>query len=273
MSGQIALQEKPKQTKTILIYGQKGQTFTYPTKILKIAIVGARSSKWTKEQEVKVKGIISYILENLKHNLITTFDQPTRDLTITKDIHDRPIIGNPEIIVISGHCPIGEKRWYDLTFNDYIPTHLTDALSWAKEEEHQLIKVYDQGGVDTWVEIICAKLGIKTEIYPAPAKQWDDQIFIDNITRFEYPKKGYRSRNIQIAEACDILYDLEPKGSCRWCGGKGYHMQSPKPSQRYFKKNKKMCWACEGDGSYSGGTWTLKEARKRGKEVHKVIIE
>lgn len=33
------------------------------------------------------------------------------------------------------------------------------------------------------------------------------------------------------------------------------------------------CKFCEGDGAYSGGTWTYKYARKLGKEVHKVIME
>jgi len=82
--------------------------------------------------------------------------------------------------------------------------------------------------------------------------------------------KGFRSRNIQIAEACDILYDIEPSGKCRHCGGIG-HIASFifKNSQVY----QKPCKYCEGDGAYSGGTWTLKHARKLGKEVHKVIIE
>jgi len=32
------------------------------------------------------------------------------------------------------------------------------------------------------------------------------------------------------------------------------------------------CKFCEGDNAYSGGTWILKNARKLGREVHKIII-
>ena len=277
------LKEKPKQTKP-----------------LRVAIVGARSSKWTKEQVPKVKDMISYILENLKHNLVTTFDQPTKGLTTTKDVHERPIIGNSEIVIISGRCPVGEERWFDMNNNCWVTANQEIGYVGLKsplEISHfKYVRVYNKGGVDTWVEIICAKLGIKTEIYPAPAMQWEDKkdVIVDLKTaipehlesgyynlREPTPRilphlvaditlmdlRGYRSRNIKIAEACNILYDLEPKGSCNYC------LRSGPNDEMYQGENNTPCPKCEGDGSYGGGTWTLKEARKRGKEVYKIIIQ
>lgn len=104
-----------------------------------------------------------------------------------------------DIVMISGHCPLG--------------------------------------GVDIWAEDIADELGIKKEIYPPEVYQWNDKIskgsYVDDVVEL----KGYRSRNIQIAEMCDILYCINPKGI------------------------------------RSGGTWTMEYAKKLGKEVHLVEIE
>jgi DnaJ-class molecular chaperone len=75
--------------------------------------------------------------------------------------------------------------------------------------------------------------------------------------------KGYRSRNIQIAECCDILYDIELKGSCKHCGGKGL----------LEFRNHETCNYCKGTGNYSGGTWTYRKALEFGKEAHQIIID
>ena len=80
--------------------------------------------------------------------------------------------------------------------------------------------------------------------------------------------KGYRSRNIQIAKVCDVLYDIEPAHSCRHCGGKGFVNYDADE----FSSKIKICRFCEGDGAYSGGTWTLKYAKLLGKEVHKIVL-
>jgi hypothetical protein len=133
-----------------------------------------------------------------------------------------------------------------------------------------MIEVYDKGGIDTIAEIVASELGIQKEIYPAEVNQWEDKIVESGSIydegpcngMFRFKKKGYRSRNIQIAEACDILYDIEPKGSCRHCGGIGF-------TTNYGR----CCRFCHGTGVYSGGTWTLNYAKKLGKEVHQVIIE
>jgi len=251
-----------------LVRGVKGTGFK--ASFFKIAIVGADGRKWTKEQEEKVRSMIQGLLVDWKAR---------RDMRLFQDGTD---IG--EIVVVSGHCPVGEERWYCV---DCSTKELPDKGwlgSWDENIHHQsshkrVIKVYDEGGVDTEVEIACAKLGIKTELYLAESGRWIDIWHDEKGTRLSKKKLGFRSRNIQIAEACSILYDLEPKGKCRHCGGSGTKVISKEPLDlsRLVRKIKEKhylvkCYYCEGDGSSSGGTHALREARKRGKEVHKVII-
>jgi len=77
-----------------------------------------------------------------------------------------------------------------------------------------------KGGVDIWAEEIADALGIKKLIFPPKKHSW----------------YWYRKRNIQIAENCDILFDIEP------------------------------------EGKRSGGTWTLNYARKLGKYVYLIEV-
>jgi len=124
-----------------------------------------------------------------------------------------------------------------------------------------------EGGVDIWAEEMADKFGIQKEIYPAEVNQWEDKkvlLFGGGIIKH----KGYRSRNIQIAETCDVLYDIEPKGSCEHCDGRGFTSKHPN-----FLLYGRRCRFCHGTGAYSGGTWTLNYAKKLGKGVHQVIIE
>ncbi len=64
-----------------------------------------------------------------------------------------------------------------------------------------------KGGVDVWAEEVNAnvdELRWKTEIYPPKNNRWEPE--------------GYKERNLQIAEACDILYCISRKGV--WDGGR-----------------------------------------------------
>jgi hypothetical protein len=96
-----------------------------------------------------------------------------------------------------------------------------------------------KGGVDIWAEIIADELGIKKEIYRPEVNQWNDYMET-------YPcappnvrwLSGYKSRNLQITKACDVLYCIDPKGRTR-----------------------------------SGGRWTLEQAKKLGKETHLIEVE
>lgn len=121
-----------------------------------------------------------------------------------------------------------------------------------------------KGGVDIWAEEIADKLGIKKEIYPAEVNQWEDS---EEQTRTEWgakdliQKKGFRSRNIQIAEACDILYCIVPKKS------------HEAEFQGVYGSYPDFCRHCEVYGHpTNGGCWTMKYAKKLGKEVHLVVI-
>ena len=138
-----------------------------------------------------------------------------------------------------------------------------------------------KGGVDIWAFEIAKELGIKTEIYEPEVNQWEDEKIIEHrigFMRVYKIRKGYKSRNIEIAKACDVLYDIEPAKSCKYCGGKGWYIGMYHSRELFGQRSKeivlrRVCPKCEGDGAYSGGTWTLKQARKLGKEVHKVIIQ
>ena len=207
---------------------------------MKIAIVGAEENKWTEEQKRKAKNIIKTTL--VKH----AFKETIKKLDIANTSIE---LDYSKIILISGHCP--------------------------------------KGGVDIWAEEIAKELGIKTEIYEPEVNQWED-LKIDwnakNIPENHICKscnpplyhllKGYKSRNIEIARVCDVLYDIEPAKSCKYCKGVGTIIVFPKAQTSHEPPYiKQKCKYCEGDGAYSGGTWTLKYARKLGKEVHKVIIQ
>jgi len=98
-----------------------------------------------------------------------------------------------------------------------------------------------RGGIDIWAEIVADVLGIKKQIFYPEVNQWEDQyVYVNNNKSVQTKLIGYESRNIQIAEACDVLYCIDPKGR-KW----------------------------------SGGRWTLEYLRKNfpNKESHLVIID
>jgi len=137
-----------------------------------------------------------------------------------------------------------------------------------------------KGGVDIWAEEIADELGIKKEIYPAEADKegkyhWDDKREFDPKTYDEhimggafyfYAKlrklKGYRSRNIKVAEACDVLYCLVP-----------FRYTSPNYEDVKFNNDLRCIHCKKSRHPTNGGCWTMKCAKKLGKEVHLVVIE
>jgi len=232
---------------------------------MKIAIVGAQEDKWTEEQKSKAKKKIKEIIMNhyIEYDNFGQFEPELRP------------------IIVSGHCPVGKERWYCVDCNGWgdlvKDTQLNPDCEYHKG---MVISIYDLGGVDSWVEIIAARYKLKKEIYPAEVNQWNNNSdkcpncnHVSYLPRWKEvcednrPSRGYKSRNIQIAEACDILYDIEPAGKCRYCNGSGSR-------KRYHNGGYGIitCKYCNGDGSYSGGTWTLKYAKKLGKIVNKIII-
>lgn len=111
------------------------------------------------------------------------------------------------------------------------------------------------GGVDIWAEEIADKLEIKKEIYPAEVNQFEDRFTTEMENPYLPAKKlmGYKSRNIKIAETCDILYCIVPSIS------------------RIFNG---ICYHCKKDGHpNNGGCWTMKYTKKLGKETYLVVIQ
>lgn len=212
-----------------------------------------------------------------------------------------------EIVLVSGHCPVGQEHPFCVTCGQwlldkpifgevsYLEIHL------QKFPSHKVITVFDKGGVDTFAEIIATELDMETEIYPAESQQWGDVqccfgCEVHHIPSLQLEKligkcfcpchtdkswqpqlkriiiKGYNSRNIDIATTIPtppngVLYDVEPKGSCKHCGGKGF--TAAEAGDAFARQ----CNYCKGTGNYSGGTRTMQYARKLGKEVHQIIIE
>ena len=248
---------------------------------VRVVIVGADGLKWSEEGEEKAKEIIKTILKQIEQGWIVTSWVGT--LPNTRKSIDRP----EEIIVVSGHCPVGEELYYCTTCDRWIPHEewlADDFMFTHTHKNHKMVKVHKEGGIDTWVEIIATRLGVKTEIYPAlcTKKGFDGFTTKDCFrhldscgqpTGYHMWDYHFKPRNFQMAKIGNIVIDIEPAGSCKYCKGSGL---VGVPIFNDFGEpdgiSGEPCKKCEGDGAYSGGTWTWKEARKRGKEVHKIII-
>jgi len=89
-------------------------------------------------------------------------------------------------------------------------------------------------GVDSIAERIAVQKGLKTRIFNPETPDWDDK----------NGKIGFRTRNIKIADDCDVLYCLP------------------------VAKRDTACYHCNANHQVGGGCWTLLQAKNRGKEVH-----
>jgi hypothetical protein len=189
------------------------------------------------------------------------------------------------ITVVSGHCPVGEERWYCLHCNKFV-----DSFVHSQGHMNSAIKVFDQGGVDTEVEIKAAQLGVKTEIYPAEVKQWEDEKIpvhkraLETLKNYRYVKDknrgyfiikhGFRSRNIQIAEASNVVYCLVPKVLSEADIGRITLNNDLDTFYAYKNRKNIACEHCKViEHPQNGGCWTLQYAKKLGKETHLVVIE
>lgn len=200
----------------------------------KIGIVGPEFSKWkSKEQIEKAKDAI---LKSLcqretpeKTKAITEWCKAHFDGNLIERLEANGRLAEvcelylKTIILVSGHCP--------------------------------------KDGVDIRAEEIADELGIKKEIYPAEVNQWEDRTIYGNLYPTEMQRqKGYKSRNIQIAEACDVLYCIVPNVMI------GFNA-IPFNKECYCRHCK--VWK----HPTNGGCWTMKYAKKLGKETHLVVIE
>ena len=234
-------------------------------KEIKIAIVGCEDSKWKPEQIPKVKKQIRDKLFGLQCPKCKSFDIESvgykRTHIDSEGGVDSPfwkcrncgyeaewgyqewVIHEP-IVLVSGHCP--------------------------------------KGGVDIWAEEIADELGIKKEIYPAEVNQWNDRYCYESghthmgetVVDYTRKMKGYRSRNIQIAEACDVLYCIVPKRPVLFKQPDPFHSPFEHPFEVQVKTKDIFCIHCNDSGHpTNGGCWTMKYAKKLGKETHLVVIE
>ena len=183
--------------------------------MVKIAIVGPQEDKWTETQKYKARQEILHLFIDNAKEPIGVTGLSIKDFDFSN------------ITLVSGHCP--------------------------------------KGGVDIWAEEIADTLSIKKEIFKPEVNQWNDkEVSVagynhyqgrDIETEAEYTLMGYKSRNIKIAETCDVLYCIVPFND------KIQHtcMQHKIMEYPYHPQN--------------GGCWTMKYTKKLGKETHLVVVE
>jgi len=150
------------------------------------------------------------------------------------------IIGSEEKYFTSSQRTDAVKKMRDILVEESCPKDmLGDRIPFEPDAVILISGGCPKGGIDIWAEIIAYVLGIKKVIFYPEVNQWEDQyVCVNNNKSVQMKLIGYESRNIQIAEACDVLYCIDPKGRKR-----------------------------------SGGRFTMEAARKLGKEVHLVEIE
>ena len=149
------------------------------SKAFKIGIVGADKRRMTKNQYLNCKTLVDHILANAKlGNIMEIYDSSklefSKDHLITKGgwcIIDGRFTSSPrEIVVVSGHCPVGEERRYCVDCKKWLSDRdnpIVDGTRRIHALGHHVVEVYDKGGIDTLAEIVAHELGLKTEIYPS----------------------------------------------------------------------------------------------------------
>jgi hypothetical protein len=191
--------------------------------VVKIAIVGPHQDKWNNlgnytllQAENIVKAEVYKIFQS--HAIKTKREYSEYCIEYEYDYSN--------IIFVSGHCP--------------------------------------KGGVDIWAESIADSLCIKKEIFTPEVNQWEDKMVVEDKGTFDdnckmftaHRAMGYKSRNIKIAETCDILYCIVPF------------------ARDSISVNQTHCTYCEEYGHWkNGGCWTKRTAKKLGKETHLIVID
>jgi hypothetical protein len=260
---------------------------------LKVAMVGPKSSQWTQKQQQTLRFMIHKNLEGLNKinfTVIPVGDGKVEILDFTGKKVYYPFT------VISGHCPVGhEKYWcYDLErFVDSVDVNglpnsmLPPRYSGCGYQYSDL--VYDNGGVDTWVEIEADELKINKQIFAPKHVGWNDSFKCpicstefakpSDVTRhgkeqhfknaFQLPVitlKGFRTRNIEIAKEAQVVICYVPKKDVsKFDTSKGVGQHNAK--EHY-------CFHCREWGHpTNGGCWVKKYAMQLGKETHLALIE
>ena len=98
-----------------------------------------------------------------------------------------------------------------------------------------------RGGIDILAEMYADFTKKDKLIFKPDTSDWED----------EGEKKGYKTRNLEIAEACDILYCISVP----------------------MKEGGKSCYHCKQfTHEKTGGCWTMREAKKLGKKTKLIIL-
>ncbi len=151
-----------------------------------------------------------------------------------------------------------EDRW-----NSFERTFIEDLIRGMLAEDEDGVRPIvisghcPMGGVDIWAEEIAEELGCKMVIYAPEVNQWEDRI--TQYDSNEFHDKGYKSRNIQIAEACDTLVCFSPAFQ---------HGKNPTLVEDIIPDNVKQI-----EEIWNGGVWTAVYAQKIGKRVLRVVVK
>ena len=98
------------------------------------------------------------------------------------------------------------------------------------------------GGIDIWAEEIAVELGVAKLIFPPVEYSWE---------------KGYKPRNILIAEHADVLHNI---------------VVAAYPED-YDGMRFDYCYHCKtNEHIKSGGCWTAKQAQKLGRPAYWHVI-
>jgi hypothetical protein len=129
--------------------------------------------------------------------------------------------------------PAGKERAIDRIWHILVRPGVTGVVSGACH----------LGGIDVWAAAQGKTLGIEVIEFPPKAHSWSN---------------GYKPRNIQIAKTCDEL----------WC------ITVKKLPDEYNGMIFPGCYHCgTTDHVKSGGCWTMRYAKKLGKQTKLVVIE
>ena len=98
------------------------------------------------------------------------------------------------------------------------------------------------GGIDVWAIEEARAAGLATEEFPPATDDWDH---------------GFKPRNIQIAEASDVVYSL---------------VVDRLPAS-YTGRRFPLCYHCgTAEHVKSGGCWTVKYAKQIGRRGHVLVV-
>jgi hypothetical protein len=179
---------------------------------------------------------------------------------------DVKAVRTAEVTFVSGGCPVSKcdncgKRSFSAV-SDPLVGYVTCEFCGQKKKRRA-------GGADIWSEEVADKLGLQKEVHYPQVNNWPSmwkcrecglehtssnyifshQTRLHGIEEAPIELKGFKARNIDLAEAVNVCYCLVPDISTAFCS---HHQVYGHPT--------------------NGGCWTLITAENAGKEVHLIAI-